>query len=298
MKRAPFLGAAGAVLLSGCGGHQALRTVPSVATSNSSSQSSNRSLTLIPATAEPIPDAVLASPIIGEARRFDGKTAPSGWAFSSGQSMSVADNPKLASILANVTSRTASTYTMPNPGFGLIVAVAGLYPISPQSLATSVRHSTAQASLGLGAQPRPPRLSKPPSSQTLAERQLINSALRVGRASPVPMRRELTERIRAANEDARGTAPGRLSPDNRVRLQAAVASAVDGRITIHGAIMEMAQRLSGGEAAGLLEVHDAKNRPFGSVANAHANPQLEAAYFLIENAITPDQANTIASREQ
>jgi tail collar domain len=298
LKRAPFLGAAGAVLLSGCGGHQVFRALPGVALSNSSTHPSTQSVKLVPAVAETIPDSVLANPIVGEARRFDGKVAPSGWAFATGQGVPVASNPKLASILANVTSRRAASFTMPNPGFGLIVAVAGMFPSSPQVLALSARHVSAQTSLGPGAQALPFRMPVQPSPKTLAERRLITSALRVGRPSPVPMRRELTERIRQANDAARGAAFEQLSPDNRARLQAAVAAAVDGRISIHGAIMEIAPRLSGGEAAALLAVSDAKERGFGSVADAHPNAQLEAAYFLVENAITPDQANVIASRER
>jgi hypothetical protein len=298
LKRAPFLGAAGAVLLSGCGGHQVFRALPGVAQSNSSNHTAPKSGTLVPAAAETIPDSVLANPIIGEARRFGGKAAPSGWAFATGQGVLVADNPRLASVLANVTSRKASSFTMPNPGYGLIVAVAGMFPTSPQVLALSARHVSAQASLGPGAQAAMPRMPVQPSPKTLAERRLISSAVRVGRASPVPVSRELSDRIRQANDAARGTAFEQLSPDNRARLQAAVAAVVDGRSSIHGAIMEMAPRLSGGEAAALLAVHDAKERAFGSVASAHPNPQLEAAYSLIENAITPEQGNTIASRER
>ncbi len=297
MKRAPFLGAAGAVLLTGCGGRQVFRALPGVAPSNSST-TSNSSASLVPAAAETVPDAVLAKPIIGEARRFDGKVAPSGWVFATGQGLPVADNPKLASILANVTSRSASTFTMPKPSFGMIVAVAGMFPTSPQSLALSGRHLSVQTSLGPGAQARPASMLAQPSAQTLAERRLISSAPRVGRSFPVPVSRELSDRIRQADDAARGAAFERLSPENRARLQSAVAAAVDGRISVHGAIMEMLPRLSGGEVAALLEVHDAKERSFGAGAVAHANPQLEAAYFLIENAITPDQANTIASRER
>lgn len=298
MKRAPFLGAAGAVLLSGCGGHQVFRALPGVALSNSSTHPSTQSVKLVPAVAEKIPDSVLANPIVGEAWRFDGKVPPSGWAFATGQGVPVASNPKLASILANVTSRKAASFTLPNPGFGVIVAVAGMFPNSPEVIALSARRFSAQASLGPGAQAAPPRMIASPSAKTMAERRLISSAVRVGRPSPVPMPRELAERIRQADDAARGTAFEQLSPDNRARLRAAVAAAVDGRISIHGAIMEMAPRLSGGEAAALLGVYDAKQRAFGPVASAHPNAQLEAAYFLIENAITPDQANTIASRER
>jgi hypothetical protein len=297
LKRAPFLGAAGAVLLSGCGGRQVFRALPGVAPSNSSTTSNSRG-SLVPAAAETVPDAVLAKPIIGEARRFDGKVAPSGWVFATGQGLPVSGNPQLASILANVSSRSASAFTMPKPNFGMIIAVAGMFPTSPQALALSGRHMSVQDSLGPGAQARPPRVPAQPSPKTLAERRLMTSAVRVGRSSPVPMPRELSDRIRQANDDARAASFERLGPENRARLQAVVAAAVDGRISIYGAIMEIAPRLSSGEAAGLLEVHDAKNRSFGSVAASHANPQLEAAYALIENAITPEQANTIASRER
>ena len=298
MKRAPFLGAAGAVLLSGCGGRQVLRALPGVAQPNSSNQGPTQGARLVPAAAEVVPDNIIATPIIGEARRYDGKVAPNGWVFATGQSVAVASNPSLASILANVTSRKSSSFTMPNPNYGLIVAVAGIFPTSPRAIANSGRHFSAEASLGPGARLAAPRMPALPSAATLAERRLINSAVRVGRPSPIAMSRELVDRIRQAEDAARGAAFEQLTQANRARLQAAVAAAVDGRISIHGAIMEMAQSLSASEAAGLLAVHDAKSRALGALESPHPNLRLEAAYFLIENAITPEQGNVIAGRER
>src|ERR1700737_3432021 len=100
MKRAPFLGAAGAVLLSGCGGHHVMRAIPGVAPSASNLTPQN--LRFVPQVAEAIPDSVLAHPIIGEARRFDGKTAPAGWMLAQGQTVQIADNRPLFSILGRI----------------------------------------------------------------------------------------------------------------------------------------------------------------------------------------------------
>src|SRR4029077_7406953 len=87
---------------------------------------------LVPQVAEAIPDGVLTGPLMGEARRFDGTVAPERWMLAQGQTLNVADNRQLFSILGSIAGGDGKkTFNLPNPGFGLIVAVAGAFPTSP-----------------------------------------------------------------------------------------------------------------------------------------------------------------------
>src|ERR1700738_3605339 len=98
-----------------------MRALPVVAPS---SKQSTQKLRLVPEIADPIPDSVLAAPMIGEARRFDGAVAPSGWMFAQGQTLPVAGYASLFSILGTVAGGDGkTTFKLPNPGFVVIVAV-------------------------------------------------------------------------------------------------------------------------------------------------------------------------------
>lgn len=305
MKRAPFIGAAAAGLLAGCGGNHVMRALPGVAPSNGTVNppSSLLNVKLVPAAADAIPQNVLASPFIGEARRFDDKTAPNGWIFAQGQAISAADNPRLLSILGRRQGdKSATTFNLPNPGFGLIVAVAGVFPTSPSLVARSGRHMTHIDSLGPNAIPRPPKMLKPPSEKLLADRRLLTSGLRVGSGSPVPVTNELASRIDSAHESARASAIDALSPQNRARLASAVQAAVSGGSTVFGAVSAMRSALTSTEADALLRVNDAMNQPFsgGGMASPRSPDAgvVDAASFLISIAITHDQARAIFARER
>jgi len=281
-----------------------MRALPGVApsSSNSTSASAFKSGTLVPAVADPIPDSVLAKPFIGEVRRFDGTTAPAGWMFAQGQSMPVADNSKLFSILGRRPGdRGTSTFNLPNPGFGVIVAVAGLYPTSPQVVALSGRHMTYLDSLGPGARPVAARM-RLPSQKALAELKRLPATVRVGRTSALPVPRELANRYRAALDGARAAAIEALSPANRARLESAVQAAVSGRTSLYGAVTEMRSSLSAGEAEALLRVDDAMNRPFNDRWDespaGRENVLGSAAGYLIGVAITPEQARAMFARER
>jgi hypothetical protein len=301
MKRAPFLGAVGALLLAGCGGHNVMSSpIPGVPSSSKTGPSPQK-FQWVPAIADPIPDTVLLRPIIGEVRRFDGAAAPTNWMLTQGQRLSAAENQQLFSILGNgVGGDAKGGFTLPNPGVGMIIAVAGIFPTSPASLATAGRHTSLQASLGPGAQPRTPRAAKPPSTQALAERNLALSAPRVGNSRPARVTPEQAVSYRAAFQDARSAAVDALNPSNRARLESVVQAAVVGQIDVYGAIVQMTSALSGSEANALLDVNDRMTRPFSNnwTPGSRENAQIDAGHFLISVAITREQSRTIFQRER
>jgi len=299
MKRAPFLGAGASLLLAGCGGGRSvLQMLPGVVSSGT--RPSSKALQLVPQVADPISDSVLKQSLMGEARRFDAATAPTGWTLAQGQALNIADNRQLFSILGTIAGGDGKlTFKLPNPGFGVIVSVAGAFPTGPAFLAATRRNMTYTASLGPGAQPRPPRMPKPPSQEVLAAQRLISSSIRVGQPHPQAVSRDLADRITGAKQDARSAAVAQLSPQNQARLESAVQRAVAGQTGVQGAINEMISALTPSEAAALLNVNDGMVHGFNSAwaGSPRSNAQVNAAQFLISVAITREQARAIWSRE-
>ena len=220
MKRAPFLGASAAVLLAGCGGHHVMRALPGVAPL--SSKRSSSAVRLVPETADPIPANVLAQPILGEAWRFDGPVAPSGWMLAQGQQLDVPQNRHLFSVLGSSTRSDGKTsFTLPKLAVPTIVAVAGTLPTSPAMLASLGRHLSHADSLGPNAVSRPPRAIKAMSKDVVAAHKLIAAQPRVGREHRFPYRpsslracsgRRATRVPRRWNSSARETARCSTAP--------------------------------------------------------------------------------------
>ena len=302
MKRAPFIGAA-AALLAGCGGRNVLRALPGVDSLQQGHQST-ASLRLVPEAADVIPANVLASPIIGEARRFDGTTAPSGWMFAQGQTLQVAQYPQVTAVLRN-RSAANGTIIFPKYSFSVIIAVAGLFPTSPALLSQSTRRSTSAASLGAGAQQvflSDAFAARQGSPRTARHRDNESAAALCGNAHSASQygdRADLTGvdvAHRAVAGRRRATAFSHLSEANRGRVESLVDAVVAGRISTHAAQLEMASALTPGEATPLLDVHDAHVRAFrsGWAGMAHPEPQNEAANFIVDIAFTPDQERAFA----
>jgi hypothetical protein len=299
LKRAPFLAAAGAVALSGCGGNHVLRALPALAPS-SSSKASQGALRLVPETADPIPDTVLARPLIGEARRFDGKVAPSGWMFAQGQTLPIASNHQLFSVLGTSAGGDGKTaFKLPSPRFSLIVAVAGTLVSSPDVFTRSGRHMTPKDSLGPNARETMLRMPKPPSPALLAAQRLATSGVRIGRAWAVPVSREMQETFVRAHQDAHGDAAGRLSSSSQARLEAVVQGLIDGRITSEDAVLELRSSLTNDEANAVLDVNDSMTRRFNDrwEGSDRRNAQVDAANFLLSVSLTRDQERAIYRRE-
>jgi tail collar domain len=296
LKRAPFLGAGAAAFLAGCGGHHVIQALPGVAPFSSVTKPKS-GLRLVPDVADTIPDSVLTGPIIGEARRFDGAAAPNGWLFARGQALNVADNPKLFAILGRIAGGDRTTFNLPAPGFGLIIAVAGMAPTSPSMLAAS-RHVSPTVSLGPGARVAPPRFKSSRFAQVMADRRLLPGGVRVGRLDTTPVSPELAARFRQATADAAAAALERLSPANRGRLESATQDYLSGRISLNDAVSAIAVTLSSAEADAVLQANDAMNQPFKDrgYANRYEHPQSDAGRFLFSVTITREQIDAAAAK--
>lgn len=295
MKRALFLGSTAATALAGCGGRHVMQALPGVAPA-----SSNRSVSAGTTAAAAIPAAVLANPIIGEVRRYDGATAPnSAWMLTQGQQIKIADNPHLFSILRTVAGGDGkATFNLPKPALRYIIAVSGTFPTSPAMLVATGRHIVNHAdSLGDGARAvMPPMKSQPPA--VVAELQHRPRSIAAAGPRWTPLSSDMEARIAATTSRARDSALGSLGPANRALVASVTDGVVSGRLSLNDAIARMTDALSGSEAAALLAVNDrtlAEYRP-GWSGTSHPNPALEAARFLISIAFTPDQVRTLQAR--
>ncbi len=126
----------------------------------------------------------------------------------------------------------------------------------------------------------------------------MTRAIQVGRPSPVPVPSDVKDRIERGNAAARSAVLERLSAANRARLEAAVETVVNGRTTLHGAVLATASVLSDGEADALLGIHDAMVRDFAGASEPHRNLRLEAAYFAVGIAFTREQKQALWAREK
>lgn len=297
MKRAPFLGASAAVILTGCGGSRVIRALPGVAPSSPKQPVSVG--TFVPASADAIPDSVLSHPIVGEVRRFDGPAAPSGWVFAQGQAVDITQNRALFSVLGTAAGGDGkATFKLPKPPFSLIVAVAGMLPASPTTLARSGRDLAMASSLGPGAVPAPVRMRPPLSAAALADRRLSTSGIRARSSAPVRLTTEQIEQIRRANDDARTAAADRLSAGNRALLADAVQRFLAGRIALNDAIQEMAPSLTNGEADAILGIRAAMMRRFDQNASLSrtGDDRLEASRALFAVSISNEQIVAASAR--
>jgi hypothetical protein len=302
VKRAPFIGAASAAFLAGCGGSHVMRALPGVAPQGAKQQPpSQQAIRMVPTTADPVSANVLNSPIIGEARRFDGAAAPAGWMLAQGQTLKITDDKLLFSILGtNAGGDGRTSFMLPAPKFGLIVAIAGTFPSSPKVLASTGRQTNALGSLGPNARPAPPRMAKPPSEKLLADRRLLTSQVRVGSSSPVAVSSELSARIGQAGSNARETAVAALSASSRASLDAAVQRAVTQSTNVNEAVSTMTSVLTDAEAYALVRINDAMIGAFNDrwAGDSGQNVRLEAAVFLIGVSITREQSRAMYARER
>jgi hypothetical protein len=297
LKRAPFLGAGAAAFLTGCGGNHLMRALPGVATLRGQKRPDSASYRLVPETAEAIPDYVLARPIVGEARRFDGAVAPLGWLLCQGQTLPVAENRLLFKVLGKIAGGDGkTTFNLPTAR-AMIIAAGGVFPSTAAVFTQSGRHMSHEYSLGEGARPAPLRIKKSAWEKTAAERQLMMNAVRAGRPAPVRLAQDVLDRIGRGREEARSAALERLSAPNRAQLEAAIPAIVDGRTTVYATVTALAGALSDGEANALLAVHDAMVRAFRDGSNEHRNPRFEAAAFLVPIAFTREQKRALLARE-
>lgn len=215
-----------------------------------------------------------------------------------GQTLQIQDDRMLFSILRTCAGGDGkTTFKLPQPKLGWIVAVSGTFPSDPSVFARSGRHVTARDSLGAGATVQS-RMPKPERPQAIKERMLWRSEVFVRASRPVPVSRELAQRMRQAHLDARSAAIDALSAANRSRLDAAIASALSGRIRVYDVVLDMIPALTAGEASALLAISDGMARAFDErwAGARHDAPALEASRFLISVAITQDQIEAALAR--
>lgn len=298
MKRQLFVTVIGAATLAGCGGHGMVPKLGSTSGGGATTHAPSGPFSMIPVVPDPIPANVLAHPILGEARRFEGSAPPAGWLFMNGQSLPVAQYPSLFAILGHAPSDKAQdTFTLTDPGYSVVVAASGAVPTSAQALAR-MRDLTLQTSLGPNAIPRPTPPVKPESKAAQEARQLLASAVTPRGGSP----EELSPSAAAAMDRARlgafRDALDAITPRAAALVRAAVAAAVDGRTSVYGAVIQVAGQIGLHDAWAALAVNDRMRRAYAESPSGHPDPQREAAQFLVSTAITPDQASAIADREQ
>ena len=299
MKRGPFLGATAAAVLSGCGG-RGMGTIPGGVERPVQPQAARTGARMVPVAADPIPAKVLTSPIVGEAWRFDGAVAPNGWILARGQTLSAAEYPKLGAILDHAVAQgKKQTFALPSVGYGVLIAVAGSSPASPQALAASPRAPTLAASLGPGARRGPlPMLSAKAqaaanarAAQLRANSNLVASAIRPRGNVSGQITADESSHIAASRAAAREAALQALSTTNRSRVEAVVEAIASGRTTTYAAQTQIASALSAQEASALLAVHDAQQRAFsaGWTGMEHPNQQPEASRYVVDITLTPEQ---------
>jgi len=305
MKRGPFLTAASAAVLTGCGGGHGAGILPGIGRQTPQQAASRGALQLVPQKADPISAAVLASPIIGEARRFDGTVIPRGWLLMQGQTLPAGQYPQLASILSHaVAIGKQQSFTLPAVKYGAIIAAAGVYPSSPKVLVASHREFSAEASLGPGAR-RAPMRALSPRAEAVADARAaaVRDAQRLFASAPRPrfgvpgeLSADLAARIRQSRADTRTSALGALSAVNRERAESLVDAVASGRISTHEAQVQIAGALSAQEATTVLGIHDAQQRAFRPewTGMEHPDVQGEAGRFIIDITFTPDQLRRFA----
>jgi hypothetical protein len=283
-----------------------MRALPGVAPSQTKNGSSG-GLRLVPESADPIPANVLAKPIIGEAWRFEGTTPPAGWVVAQGQSLNTAQYPQLSSILKHVTAplpSASATFTLPNPGYGLVLAAAGMLPTSPDLLKNSGRKMRPEDWLGPNARrvigrqlsARFLERERDRAAAVLSAQRLISSAPRVSSGPSIPIAPDLAAAIERSRAAARAAALGRLSAANRSRAESVADAIARGRTSTHDGQLQMAAVLSQDEAATLLQILDAHTAAFrpGWPGMSHPDPVAEAARFIVDFTMTPEQQRAYA----
>ncbi|MGR4065744.1 MAG: phage tail protein [Vulcanimicrobiaceae bacterium] len=125
MKRLRFVAASGAALLGACSAHGG-SMLPSLVRAQSNSRDGF-------SPAGPLPQPA----ILGECRRFDGASAPAGWAMCDGSLLRIEQNPQLYKILGRSAGGDGrTTFALPKSyTFPFVISTAGVAVSSPKQLA-------------------------------------------------------------------------------------------------------------------------------------------------------------------
>ena len=276
-----------------------MRALPGVAPSSVSKASFGST------AADEIPQNVLASPIIGEARRFDGAAAPPGWFLMRGETLKVAEYGALFRVLGTIGGGDGKmNFKLPAPKQGWIVAVAGMFPTSPQIFSQLGRHVSRTDSLGPGAQLAPPvpslkqeQIAARRSAALREQQQLVQSAVRYRSGRATPLSPEAVARMSRAREDARTAVLAALSATNREQALALVDAILAGA-SISDATRRSAATLSTGESIAVLGVFDATERALGGSLAPHGDVTGDAGRFVIQVAFTAAQLRRLRAMQR
>jgi hypothetical protein len=174
-KRSLFL-AGSVATLAGCGGgHGVSSLIPGAGGPSSSTTTLQRVKASDKAT-EPalaIPQHVLANPIVGEVRRFDGSVAPQGWMLCQGQQLPVTQYPLLFMVRKKAGGGDGKTFVaLPAATpLGQIIAVNGTIPKNPAVMAqmrAGLALNLGVSIPGAAVQPARPRMLTLPGLAPIA----------------------------------------------------------------------------------------------------------------------------------
>ncbi len=143
MNRRFFVLACSSAVLAGCAGHHGSSLLPSTKTTGSSASTDPTQYPV-----RPLP----MNPIIGEVRRFDGISVPSGWSLCDGRSLSVGQYPALAQMLRGTRKPgQAATFTLPkSSSYTFVIATGGIVPSSPAVVQTAMNSRSHRYAVGNG----------------------------------------------------------------------------------------------------------------------------------------------------
>ena len=300
MQRAPFLGAAAALFLSACGSRQVMRALPGVAPNSQAGSASSSN------PADPIPQSVLSHPIIGEARRFDGTIPPDGWALMQGQSLPVDGYRAVFRVLGTSGGGDGkTTFRLPAPKPGWIVAVAGTFPTSPQVFDTIGRAVSAVKSFGSGARTVP--LGVPPRLQAIAARRAdaVRQELLAARSAITPHNvyasrpsPESLARMTQVREDSRVAVLDVLGTQSRAQALALADAVLSSSASLFDATRRIAASLTPSEASAVLGIFDASERTLGVSTGSHTDVLVEAGRYVMQMVFSADQLRRLRAMQR
>ena len=299
MKRAPFLGSAAALVLSACSGRTLSRALPPGLPGSSSSRSAAAATKAVyDMPADPIPTSVLTNPIVGEAWRFDGTVAPAKWKLMDGSSLSCAEYFGLFQVLRYVAGGAGTrSFMLPKPQQGWIIAVDGIFPSTPQTIAASARANTIQNSLGPGARvviarPVSPKQQEKNMARAAALRAQQELALAhpVARGgSAVATSNAQSARDAQLRNDARMAVLAALSPAHRAQVDASLGDILAGRIGTATAAQQLAAVLSPSEGNAIMDAFDRMQRKAGGSEGGRADLIGDASRYAVSVAFSDAQ---------
>lgn len=130
-----FVFAVAAISIADCAGHGA-SLLPHASSSTSTKQPVATLYSLADQDKYWAPQPLPLTPILGEVRRFDGKEAPSGWAFCDGSVLDIRSYPSLFKLLGKLYGGDGKvTFALPtSQRFKMVIAIVGATPANPREL--------------------------------------------------------------------------------------------------------------------------------------------------------------------